>query len=121
MDLQENIQNNPTIFGKILRGEIPADKVYEDDHILAFRDIQPKAKVHVLVIPKKHIKDLRVTSVEDTAILGHLMVKISEIAELAGLSAEGFRLIANNGEHSGQEVPHLHFHLLGGEKLGKLV
>jgi histidine triad (HIT) family protein len=120
MNLEENIANNSTIFGKILRGEIPADKVYEDDYILAFRDIQPKAKIHILVIPKKCISDLRVASVEDKEILGHLMVKIPEIAEQTGLSHEGFRLISNNGENAGQEVPHLHYHLLGGEMLNKL-
>ena len=120
MNLAENIQNNPTIFGKILRGEIPADKVYEDDLVLSFRDIQPKAKIHVLVIPKKRIVDLREASAEDKEVLGHLMTKIPEIAKLAGLSEGGFRLIANNGEHSGQEVPHLHYHLLGGEFLPKL-
>lgn len=121
MDLTNDIQNNPTIFGKILRGEIPADKVYEDDYVLAFRDIQPKAKIHVLLIPKKHIVDLRAATPKDAEILGHLMTKVPEVAELAGLSEGGFRIIANNGEHSGQEVPHLHFHLLGGEPLGKLV
>lgn len=120
MNLQENIQNNPTIFGKILRGEIPADKIYEDDLILSFRDIEPKAKIHVLVIPKKRIVDLRQATAEDTEILGHLMTKIPEIAERSGLSQGGFRLVANNGEHSGQEVPHLHYHLLGGEFLAKL-
>ena len=120
MNLQENIQNNPTIFGKILRGEIPADKVYEDEMVFAFRDIQPKAKVHVLVIPKKHIQDIRHATADDTAILGHLMTSIPKIAKLAGLTENGFRIIANNGEHAGQEVPHLHFHLLGGEQLESL-
>lgn len=121
MDLQTDIQNNPTIFGKILRGEISAAKVYEDELILCFKDIEPKAKIHVLVIPKKRIQDLREATLEDKEILGHLMTKIPEIASLAGLSDGGFRLISNNGEHSGQEVPHLHYHLLGGEQLGKLV
>jgi histidine triad (HIT) family protein len=121
MNLEENIQNNPTIFGKILRGEIPADVVYEDDKILAFNDIEPKAKVHVLVIPKKHIVCLRCTAPEDVDILGHLMVKVREIAEGLGLNEGGFRIIANNGDDSGQEVPHLHFHILGGEKLPKMI
>ncbi len=120
MDLKQNIDNNPTIFGKILRGEIPADKVYEDELILSFRDIQPKAKIHVLVIPKKRIVDLREAKPEDAEILGHLMAKIPEIAAKAGLTAGGFRLVANNGDHAGQEVPHLHYHLLGGEELQKL-
>lgn len=119
-NLDENILNNPTIFGKILRGEIPADKVYEDDLILAFRDIEPKAKIHILVIPKKCIVDLRMATSEDKDILGHLMVKIPEIAQRSGLTKNGFRLMANNGENAGQEVPHLHYHLLGGETLNKL-
>lgn len=120
-DLEKDIANNPTIFGKILRGEIPADKIYEDEHVLAFRDIFPKAKIHVLLIPKKLIVDLREATAEDAQILGHLMTKVEEVARLAGLVEGGFRLISNNGVNSGQEVPHLHFHLLGGEKLGKLV
>lgn len=121
MDLQENIQNNPTIFGKILRGEIPANKVYEDDQILAFHDIAPKAKVHVLVIPKKHIVDVRSASAEDAELLSYMMLKLPEIADMLGIKESGFRIIANNGEESGQEVPHLHFHILGGEKLGALI
>lgn len=120
MDLTENIKNNPTIFGKILRGEIPAETVYEDDKVFAFHDIAPRAKVHVLVIPKKHITCLRSTSPEDAEILGHLLVKVREIAEGLGLNETGFRIIANNGGDSGQEVPHLHFHILGGEKLAPL-
>lgn len=120
MDLSENINNNPTIFGKILRGEIPADTVYEDDKILAFNDIAPRARIHVVVIPKKHIVCLRSTSPEDAEILGHLLVKVREIAEGLGLNETGFRIIANNGGDSGQEVPHLHFHILGGEKLAPL-
>tara|TARA_R110000868_G_scaffold218576_1_gene468980 strand:+ start:125536 stop:125898 length:363 start_codon:yes stop_codon:yes gene_type:complete len=119
MNFDKDIQDNTTIFGKILRGEIPAEKLYEDDYVLAFKDIMPKARVHVLVIPKKCIQDLRVAGPEDAEILGHMMCKISEIAKLAGLDKGGFRIISNNGEHSGQEVPHLHLHLLGGEFLPK--
>lgn len=121
MTLEQDIQNNPTIFGKILRGEIPAQKVYEDELILAFYDIQPKAKVHVLVIPKKRLVCLRHAAAEDQHLLGHLLIKIPEIASLVGIKDSGFRIIANNGGNSGQEVPHLHFHLLGGEQLGALV
>lgn len=120
MDLATDIQNNPTIFGKILRGEIPANKAYEDDVILAFHDITPKATVHILVIPKKHIESLQKATPEDAQILGHLMAKIPEIAADAGIKDSGFRIIANNGTHSGQEVPHLHFHMLGGEMLGPM-
>lgn len=121
MTLSQDIQDNPTIFGKILRGEIPADKVYEDDEMLAFKDIDPKARIHVLVIPKKHMQCLRCATAEDSAVLADMMLKIPEIAEKAGISKEdGFRVITNAGPDSGQEVPHLHFHILGGEKLGPL-
>lgn len=117
MNLAENIKTNPTIFGKILRGEIPSKKVYEDDKILAFHDIAPKAKVHVLVISKKHIPDLRQATAEDQALLGYMMLKLPEIAAKLGIKDDGFRVIANVGSNGGQEVPHLHFHILGGEKL----
>lgn len=112
--------SNDTIFGKIIRGEIPCNKAYEDEKILAFHDIAPQAPVHVLVIPKKHIEDLRSASTEDVELLGYLNLKIGEIAEGLGLKEGGYRVIQNNGPDSGQEVPHLHFHILGGETLGPL-
>lgn len=111
---------NDTIFGKIIRGEIPCDKVYEDDKVLAFRDIAPQAPVHVLVIPKKHIEDLRFLKEEDGEIMSHMMLKIAEIAHSLELHTTGYRVIQNNGQDSGQEVPHLHFHILGGAPLGPL-
>lgn len=114
------MENNSTIFGKILRGELPCNKVYEDETILAFHDIDPHAKVHVLVIPKKHLPCLRAATAEDALILGHLMVKIPEIARILGLQESGYRVLSNNGPDAGQEVPHLHFHILGGEKLGSI-
>jgi histidine triad (HIT) family protein len=117
MDLAENIKNNPTVFGSILRGEIPAKKVYEDDKVFAFHTIEPKAKVHILVIPKKHIISLCATSPEDAELLGYLLVKVREIAEEIGINEGGFRMLVNSGENSSQEVPHLHFHILGGERL----
>ena len=109
-----------TIFSKIIRGEIPCDKVYEDEQVLAFKDIAPQAPVHVLVIPKKPIQDLRFLEAEDKEILGHLCMKVGEIADSLGLKEGGYRVIQNNGPDSGQEVPHLHFHILGGEALGPL-
>ncbi len=111
-------ENNTTLFGKILRKEIPADIVYEDDQILAFKDIAPKAAVHVLVIPKKHLACLRCATAKDGALLAHMMLKITEIADIMGIKDSGYRVITNAGEQSGQEVPHLHFHILGGEQLG---
>lgn len=110
-----------TVFAKIVAGEIPCKKVYEDDQILAFHDIAPKARVHVLVIPKSsHMAGIADAKLEDAALLGHMMVKIAEIAHKLGLEPGGYRVLTNNGPDSGQEVPHLHFHILGGERLGGL-
>lgn len=106
------------IFCKIIKGKIPSTKVYEDEEILAFRDINPAAPVHVLVIPKKHISSLAEISKEDEAIIGRIYTVINEIAKKEGVFEKGFRVIVNCGEDGGQEVPHLHFHLLGGKKLG---
>lgn len=105
------------VFCKIIKGEIPSKKVYEDDDILAFYDINPIAKVHVLVIPKKHITSLLELKEEDKDLLFHIFNKINEIAEIVGVAKTGFRVISNVGEDSGQAVKHLHFHILGGEKL----
>jgi histidine triad (HIT) family protein len=103
------------IFCKIVRGEIPSKKVYEDDNMLAFHDIHPAAPVHVLMIPKKHIESLGTLEPSDAAIVGAMMVKIPEIAKLVGLN-DGFRLISNSGRVGRQEVFHLHFHLVGGSE-----
>lgn len=110
-----------TVFKKIIEGEIPCNKIYEDEHILAFHDINPHAKVHAVVIPKPtHLERLQDATEADAALLGHLLIKIPEIAKLLGVDKSGYRLITNNGDHAGQEVPHIHFHILGGEPLGKL-
>lgn len=101
------------LFCKIVRGEIPCGKVYEDDEILAFRDIHPQRPVHVLVIPKKHITSLATVVPEDAAVLGRMLVKAEEIARLEG-SNDGFRVIINTGRVGGQEVAHLHAHIVGG-------
>lgn len=105
-----------TIFQKIINREIPASIVYEDDLILAFRDIQPQAPVHILVIPKKPITNLAAMSEQDCAVLGHLMFHISQIAQAEGLT--DYRVVTNNGAGAGQSVFHLHFHLLGGRAFG---
>lgn len=110
-----------TIFKKIIDKEIPADIVYEDDVCLAFRDIQPRKPVHLLVIPKKEIPSLADLTPEDAEIMGHVMVKITEVAKAAGLQDSGYRVITNIGRDGGQEVPHLHFHVLGGEPVGPLI
>ena len=106
------------IFCKIVNGEIPSNKVYEDDEILAFRDINPLAPVHVLVIPKKHISSLVELQPEDEALVGRIYTVINKIAKQEKVFESGFRVIVNCGEDGGQEVKHLHFHLLGGKKLG---
>ncbi|MBI1363811.1 MAG: HIT domain-containing protein [Proteobacteria bacterium] len=110
-----------TIFAKIIQGAIPCNKVYEDEHILAFHDIAPRAKVHVLVIPKQmHLAGLQDVSDADRELMGYMMAKIPHIAALLGVDKTGYRVVTNNGPHSGQEVPHLHFHILGGEQLKHL-
>ncbi|MDG2220008.1 MAG: histidine triad nucleotide-binding protein [Rubripirellula sp.] len=106
----------PSIFSKIIAKEIPADILHEDDVCLAFRDINPKAPTHFLVIPKKEIESLADVSEEDEAILGRCLVVASKVADSEGLEA-GYRLVANTREEGGQEVPHLHFHILGGRPM----
>lgn len=106
------------IFCKIIKGEIPSTKVYEDDEILAFRDIHPVTPVHVLVIPKKHITSLVDLKPEDEAVIGKIYTVINKVAKQEGILESGFRVIVNCGEDGGQEVKHVHFHLLGGKKLG---
>ncbi len=106
-----------TIFTKIINKEIPADIVYEDDICLAFKDINAQAPVHLLVIPKKEIESMATVKESDKEILGHLMLKASQIAEEQGLSESGYRLVANTNGDGGQSVYHLHIHILGGRKL----
>ena len=109
------------LFCKIARGEIPCGKVYEDDEILAFRDIHPQRPVHVLVIPKKHITSLATVVSEDVAVLGRMLLKAEEIARTEG-STDGFRVIINTGRVGGQEVAHLHAHIVGGpEPVGPML
>ena len=113
------------IFAKILRGEIPCEKIYEDEYILSFNDINPQKKIHVLVIPKGKYIDLDDFNAKapDKEILG-LIKGISIVAKKLGVSLDngkGYRTLSNLSEHGGQEVPHLHFHLFGGEKIGKMV
>ena len=105
-----------TIFGKIIRREIPADIVYEDEQCLAFRDINPQAPTHVLLIPKKEVVKLSDAGPEDQALLGHLLLAAGKIARQLGV-ADAFRLVVNNGAEVGQSVFHLHLHILAGRKL----
>lgn len=105
-----------TIFQKIIDREIPADIVFEDDRVLAFRDINPQAPTHILIIPKKPIDKLSNASREDASLLGHMMVCATEIAREQQL--EDYRFVVNNGAGAGQTVFHLHMHILGGRPLG---
>ncbi|MCB9730522.1 MAG: histidine triad nucleotide-binding protein [Deltaproteobacteria bacterium] len=104
-----------TIFGKIIRRELPADIVYEDDRALAFRDINPAAPTHVLVIPKREITNVGSLDPEDAALAGHLLWVCQQVAAQEGL--EDFRVVTNSGAGAGQSVFHLHFHVLGGRRL----
>ncbi len=106
------------IFCKIIKKEIPSTIVYEDEAILAFRDINPVAPIHILVIPKKHIDSLVELKSEDELLIGKIYTTINKIAKQEKIDKDGFRVIANCGENGGQEVKHLHFHILGGKKLG---
>lgn len=108
--------DDSNIFAKILRGEIPADVVYEDDQCLAFRDIEPQAPTHVLVIPKAEIPRLGDATERDRAMLGHLMWAAGEVARKEGLLDSGFRTVVNHGEGANQTVFHLHVHVLGGRE-----
>lgn len=109
-----------TIFSKIVAGDIPCNKIYEDSLVLAFEDINPSAKIHVLIIPKSnHLEKLSEVVENDLELMGHMMVSVAKIAKQLGIDKTGFRLITNSGEDAHQEVPHLHFHLLGGEPLNK--
>lgn len=105
------------IFCKIIKGEIPSEKVYEDEDVLAFKDIQPAAPIHVLIIPKKHIENIMEVSEEDEKIMQKITMAIQKVAKQVGVDKKGFRLISNCGPDSGQEVMHLHFHLLAGRKM----
>ncbi len=106
------------IFCKIVNKDIPAQIVYEDEEILAFKDINPRAPVHILLIPKKHIGDISQITSEDTELLGRIHVIAVKIARDFGIDQDGFRLVNNCKLNGGQEVFHLHFHLIGGRKLG---
>ena len=105
------------IFCKIADGEIPSDRVYEDDQLLAFRDLNPQAPTHILIIPKKHLSTLLDVDSEDVELLGKLQVAAVEIARQEGLDDDGFRLVTNCLEGAGQSVFHIHVHLLGGRPL----
>ena len=105
------------LFCKIAAGAIPAKLVYQDDHLVAFRDIHPVAPTHILLIPRRHMDSLSDTEPADRELLGGLLLVASELARDEGLSESGYRLVTNTGANAGQSVPHLHFHLIGGRAM----
>ncbi len=107
-----------TIFSNIIAGEIPADIVYEDDQVLAFRDINPQAPVHILIIPRKEIPTVNDVAEADRELVGHLVTTAATIARTEGIADDGYRLVFNCNSQGGQEVYHLHLHLMGGRKMG---
>lgn len=112
-----NAAKEETLFTRIVKREIPADIVYETERVLAFRDINPQAPVHVLVIPKALYQDVTSFQEDDKELLGELMLACSEVARLEGIADDGFRIVANKGGRAGQSVFHIHFHVLGGRDL----
>ena len=107
---------NDCLFCKIVAGDIPSTKVYEDEAVLAFRDIAPQAPTHILVIPKAHIDSVACITAENSAIVAHIFEVIAKVAAQEGLTG-GYRVVSNCGDHAGQTVKHLHFHILGGQQL----
>ena len=107
------------LFCRIIKGTIPSSKVYEDEYVYAFKDIEPVAPVHILVVPKKHISNLNEISDEDEKILGKIFLAIKKIAKELGIDEKGYRVINNCGKDAGQTVMHLHFHLLAGVEMGE--
>ncbi|MBR5479639.1 MAG: histidine triad nucleotide-binding protein [Clostridia bacterium] len=105
------------LFCKIIAGEIPSNKVYEDDFVLAFHDIAPQAPTHVLVIPKAHIPSMAAVNEENAEIVSKVLSAVSKVAKELGLEENGYRVVSNCGEYAGQTVHHLHFHILGGKQL----
>ncbi|OOF71067.1 purine nucleoside phosphoramidase [Rodentibacter caecimuris] len=110
-----------TIFSKIIRKEIPADIIYQDDLVTAFRDISPQAPTHILIIPNHIIPTVNEVNTEDELVLGRLFTVAAKLARQEGIAEDGYRLIVNCNKHGGQEVFHLHMHLVGGEPLGKML
>ena len=111
----------PTLFERIIAGELPAAIVHKDDRVIAFRDIRPVAPTHILIVPNKPIATANDIADEDESLVGHMMVVARDLAKKEGIAANGYRLIINCNAHGGQEVYHLHLHLIGGRPLGPMV
>lgn len=112
--------NSDCLFCKIARGEVPSKTVYQDDAVVAFEDINPVAPVHILIIPKEHIQSATDLNMGHAELLGGIFAAASRIATERGIATQGFRIVTNAGAFGGQAVPHLHFHLIGGHKLGAM-
>ena len=110
-----------TLFSKIIRGEIPGDIVYQDDQVCAFRDINPAAPVHILIVPKKEIATVNDLTDDDQMLAGKMMLVAKKLAENEGVKESGYRLIINCNQHGNQEIYHLHMHLIGGRPLGAMI
>lgn len=106
------------VFCKIIKKELPAKIVYEDDEFIVFEDIRPKAPIHVLIVPKKHFDQIHAATHKDLDLLGKMVLTAGKVAKILGIEKTGYRIILNQGVHGGQLVPHLHLHLLGGKNLG---
>ncbi len=111
----------PTLFARIIRGELPADIVYQDDQVCAFRDINPAAPVHILIVPKKVIPTVNDLTEDDQMLAGKMMLVAKQLAEAEGINDSGYRLIINCNRHGNQEIYHLHMHLLGGRPLKAMI
>ncbi len=111
----------PTLFERIIAGELPAQVLHRDERVTAFRDIHPRAPTHILVVPNKPIPTADDIADEDAVLVGHMFLVARDLARREGIAAEGYRLIINCRVHGGQEVPHLHVHLVGGEPLGPML
>ena len=112
--------NKDCIFCRIISGELQSDILYQDDEVIALRDINPQAPTHILIMPKAHIPSLAEITKDHQALIGHMAQVANELANSEGIASSGYRLVINSGPDSGQEVPHLHLHLLGGRSLGSL-
>jgi histidine triad (HIT) family protein len=111
----------PTLFERIVSGELPATLVHQDDRVTAFRDIHPRAPTHILIVPNRPIPTVDDIADDDAALIGHMFVVARDLARREGIAADGYRLIINCRVHGGQEVPHLHVHLVGGAPLGPML
>ena len=111
----------PSLFGKIVRGELPSDIVYQDELVTAFRDISPQAPTHILIVPNKFIRTVNDLTAEDEQTAGRMLLVAKRVAEQEGIAEDGYRLIINCNPHGGQEVYHLHMHMVGGRPMGRML